>query len=150
MASKRRNLIAYLRDTALPYITVAHGYNFDVGTIKWGINEIDALPLSAFPVLNIANTLEDRVNITQNQFKGNPTVTILGFVKSASGTTGTQDEIEKLIEDVTKALERDRLQGGNAHATMIKRIVTTDGDADDIGVCAISVEFEYATEGATP
>ncbi len=152
MASKRATLLAYVRDTVLPLITVAGGYNFTVptGSIRRGVYELDALPQSGLPALCIARTTEDRSNLTQNQFLGRLEVVILGYVKNATGTTGTMDEVEKLIQDVTKALEQDRLQGGNAKWTEVKRVATSDGDQDDLGVCAVTVEFNYVSEGVTP
>lgn len=150
MASKRATLLAYLRDTVLALITTGNGYNFTVGSIRRGVYEIESVPLSALPAVCIARTAEDRTNLTQNQFLGRLEVVLLGYVKSATGTTGTMDEIEKLVQDITKALEQDRLQGGNAKWTEVKRVVTSDGDTDDLGVCAVTVEFNYVSEGATP
>jgi hypothetical protein len=152
MASKRATILAYIRDTVLPLITTGGGYNFTVpsGSIRRGIYQIDDRPLSGFPVICIARTMEDRSNLTQIQFQGRLEVVILGYVKTATGLGGTMDEVEKLIQDITKALEQDRLQGGNVKWTEVKRIVTSDGDTDDLGVCAVTVEFQYVSEGVTP
>jgi hypothetical protein len=150
MASKRATLLAYLRDTVLAQIATGSGYNFTVGSVKRGVYEIDALPQSALPAICIARTMEDRSNLTGNQFIGRLEVVLLGYVKSATGVTGTMDEVEKFVEDITKALEQDRLQGDHVKWTEVKRVVTSDGDTDDLGVCAITVEFQYVSEGVSP
>lgn len=150
MASKRAVLLAYLRDTVLAQIATGAGYNFTVGSVRRGIYQIDDLPQSALPALCIARTTEDRSNLTGNQFIGRLEVVILGYVKSATGVAGTMDEVEKLVEDVTKALEADRLQGDHVKWTEVKKVVTSDGDTDDLGVCAVTVEFQYVSEGVAP
>lgn len=148
--SKRQTLLNYIRDTTLAAISTGSGYNFTPGVIERGLREIDAYPLSKFPLLFLARTVEERENLTQNQFLSKLTAVIVGYVKTSTGVAGTQVELDKLIEDVTKALETDRLQGGNAKWTEVKRVVTDDGDLGDLAACAITVEFDYVSEGVTP
>ena len=77
------------------------------------------------------------------------THSVQGVVKSVDIET-IQAELDKLIEDITKALERDRLLGGNVKWTEIKRVETDDGNLGAYAACAITVEFEYVSEGTTP
>jgi hypothetical protein len=149
--SKRRQILNYLRDTTFALITTTGGYNTTVVTKKRGVDEVDALPDSAFPALYIAATAEERQNITINQIQSRMQVAILGYVKNPDGTDGLQESLDDLVEDITKALETDRKLGGLAAKWLeIKSVTTDDGDQMPYGVVVLSVEIVYVSEGITP
>jgi len=150
MASNRKVILGYLISTTLKIIDSNSGFNTTPQTIARGIKEIDAIPDSSFPALYLARTKEDRENITRNQFRSSLTVYILGIVKNASGTSGLQDEIENLIEDVTKAIETDRTLGGNCKWLEIRGIETIDDDYMPFGTFMMEVQITYADTGTSP
>lgn len=150
MASKRKTALNYLRDTTLAAITVAGGYNNTVATVKRGLEEIDNLPESKFPAIYITRTQEDRNNITRDKFFGDIQAYLVGYVKNSTGTTGVQEQLDDLIEDITKAVEQDRTLGGNVKWLEIVSILTDDGDMQSYGACVVVVKLRYATEGTAP
>lgn len=153
--SKRALLHEYLRATLFPSITKANGYNFTVKVTERGIRNFQTMNEGEFPAIFIPSSTETRDNITGNQFRGSLSIPIVGFVKNsktnpdASGP-GVQQDLDNLIEDITKALETDRLQGGLVLGTEIKSVATDDGDMAPIAGCVVTVEFYYVSEGVTP
>jgi hypothetical protein len=148
--SKRAVLINAIRDTVLPAITTGAGYNNTLTTITRGLQQIDSIPDSSYPAVFLGRSTEVRENLTRNQFQGRITLVIVGYVKAATAGTGAQLALDNLIEDLTKALEQDRTQGGLAKWTEVKTIDTDDGDLDNLAACAITVEFVYVSEGINP
>ena len=149
--SKRQNILNALRDTVLPVITIANGYNFDVGEIERGIRQIDALPDSKFPAIYIARTDEERSNLTGNQFQATLNAILVGYVKNSTGIDGAQEDLDDLIEDITKAIETDRTLGvSGVKWTEIVGVATDDGDLQTLAGCAITVKIEYVSEGVSP
>lgn len=148
--SKRQVILDYLRDTTFAHITTGNGYNFTPGKRARGLEQIDALPNSSFPAIYISNADEQRENITRNQILSRMDVIIVGYVRNSSGIDDLQQDIDYLIEDISKSLEQDRTLGGNAKWLEIKSITSDDGDMKPFGVCAVGVEIVYATEGVTP
>lgn len=149
--SKRQDILNRLRDNVLAAIATGSGYNFTVGSVERGLREIDALPDSKFPCIYIARTTEDRENLTQNQIKASLQVVIVGYVKNSTGVEGCQEDIDDLIEDITKAIERDRTLGTtDVKWCEIKRVVTDEGDMQSLAGCAITLEIVYVSEGVTP
>jgi len=146
--SKRKLLLNALRDTILPAITTGGGYNNSVQTIERGLKEIDSIPDSSFPAIYISRSTEERTNITINQFQSRLKVILVAYVKRADGSA--QEVMDDFIEDISKALEQDRKQGGLVKWTEVKSIDTDDGDLDPHAACAIVVEFNYVSEGVTP
>lgn len=150
MSSKRSELLEHLRTTVIPQISTAAGYNNTVKLVERGLKGYKALTDIAFPAIFIAETLENRGNLTHNQFRSSLMVNIVGYVKSATSASGIQIELDKLIEDVTKALEQDRKQGGRALWTQIARVYTDPGDIFPYGTFIMETEFTYAAEGINP
>ena len=150
MSSKRTQVLNYIRDNIFDLITVANGYNLTVPTKERGVLEVDALPESSFPCLFIAKAPEKRTDITVSQFQSEMDITILGYVKNSTGLAGLQNDMDLLIEDVTKALETDRMFGGLAKTFNIGTILTDDGDLMPFGVIALSVKISYVSEKGTP
>lgn len=150
MASKRRSILEYLRDTRLPIITVAGGYHTNVAKIRRGLYAEEGLNDSDLPALLIGRTVEKRENITRNQYKSIITVYILGIVGSPDGVSNAQGALDDMIADVTHALETDRTLGGNSKWLEIKNITTDDGDIAPRAGFLMEVEIAYVTEGITP
>jgi len=150
VASKRSSILEYLRTTLFPTITEENGYTNTLATVERGLRYPDSLNESAFPAVFVAQTTEERKNLTKIHFQSDLLVTLVGFVKSAEGVSGAQGSLDSLIEDVTKALETDRLQGGLVNWTEVKRIRTDTGDLDPHAACAIEAHFIYTTEGTAP
>lgn len=150
MASKRRTILEYLRDTRLPLITVAGGYHTNIQHIQRGLYSPNGLNDSDLPALLIGRTVEKRENITRNQYKAIITVYILGIVKSPDGVSNAQGALDDMIADVTHALETDRTLGGNSKWLEVKNITTDDGDIAPRAGFLMEVEIAYVTEGITP
>lgn len=155
MPSKREALQEYLKTTLLPTITIGNGYNNTLVTIRRGLKGRTVLGDSDYPAVFIPGVDEERTRITANQFKSTLNVVIVGYVKTSSDSpndtdTGVQLDVDRLIADVTKAVEADPLQGGLVYSTEITRISTDDGDLLPIAGFVMSVEFKYATEGTNP
>lgn len=150
MASKRRTILEYLRDTRLPLITVADGYHTNVSKIQRGLVPHENLNDADLPALLIGRTVEKRENITRNQYKALITVFIVGYVKSPDGVKNSQGALDDLIADVTHSLETDRTLGGNSKWLEVKNIITDDGDIAPRSGFVMEVEIAYVTEGVTP
>ena len=153
--SKRSTILEHLRETLFPGITTTAGYNNTLNTIERGQRSRSSLGDTDFPALFIVTTKEKRKNITGNQFQATLQVALLLYVKDTksdpnSDGTGVQKDLDLIIEDVTKKLEADRLQGGRVHWTEITDIDTDDGDLLPYAGAVIGVEFEYTTEGVSP
>jgi hypothetical protein len=148
--SKRALIINAIRDTVLPAITTAGGYNYNLTTISRGLQQIDAVPDSSYPAVFLGRSTEVRQNLTRIQFEGRISLIIVGYVKADTAGNGAQAALDNLIEDLTKALEQDRTQGGLAKWTEIKTIDTDDGDLENLAACAITAEIVYVSEGINP
>lgn len=154
MASKRETLLQYLK-TLLATITVANGYNTNVALVERGIQNDRDLTDDKLPALFVTMTHEKRNRITTNQFKADLQVILVGYVKNTktdlnSSSTGVELDLDKLIEDVTKAVETDPLQGGRVYNTEITDVASDDGDYFATSGFVMSVVFSYASEGVTP
>jgi hypothetical protein len=147
--SARQTILNRLRDTILPAIATSGGYNLTVGTVKRGLYEIDALPDSSYPVLCIARTEEDRRNLENVNFVSTMSVVIVGYVKNSTGVDGAQEDLDDLIEDVTKAISTDFSLGltGIVTNVEVRKIVTDEGDLQSLAGCAITVDIQYAENG---
>jgi hypothetical protein len=155
LPSNRQTILEYLRGTLFPGITITAGYNNTIKTIERGQRSRTSLGDTDFPAIFIVTSREQRKNITGNQFQANLQVALLCYVKDTKGDpnatgTGVQKDLDRLIEDVTKKLETDRLQGGLVHWTEITDIDTDDGDLMPYAGAVIAVEFQYTTEGIAP
>lgn len=154
MASKREQLLEYLK-TLLASITTANGYNNDVQLVERGIRNMRDLTDDKMPALFITMTHEKRKRRTTDKFSGDLQVIIVGYVNNtkgdlSSGSTGVELDLDRLIEDVTKAIETDPLQGDRVYDTEITDIATDDGDLFPTSGMVLSVVFSYVTEGVAP
>lgn len=150
MASKRSVLLEYLEQTLFPQITTGNGFNLTLGLIDRGLRYVDQLTDDKFPALFIADTAENRSNISHKDYKAEMEVLLIGGVKSPDGVGGNQVALDLLIEDITKALETDRLQGNRVNQTEIKRVETDSGDSQAHAACYITVVFKYTGEASAP
>lgn len=148
--SKRKAILKYLRDTRLPIITVAGGYNTNVVTVKRGLRPLDSMADSDLPALFIGKTVEKRENITRNQYKAIITVFVVGYVQSPDGVSDAQGALDDMIADTTHALETDRTLGGTAKWLEVKNVITDDGDLGARAGFVMEVEIAYVTEGIIP
>lgn len=141
----------YLRDTTLAHISVSNGYNNNLGTLKRGLQEMDNPPDAAFPALFITMTQEIRENITRNQGQCRLQVVLEGYVKNPTGIDGLNANLDDFIEDVTRALERDRQLGGLIVKWLeIKTVKTDESDTQAFGGMMMVVEIVYVTEQTLP
>lgn len=149
MSSKRGLLLDYLYTTLFPGITQAAGYNFDIATCERGLRSYDVMSDDMFPALFVASADETRENVSSvTTFRSKMDVHIYGAVKSSSGHL--QAELDKLIEDVTKILYADPLQGGRTIYTDIVTIQTDEGDLDPHAFFRLTAQFEYVADGTSP
>lgn len=146
--SQRQVILTYLASTLFPTITTGAGYNFTVATYERGLKSVDQMTNSDFPALFVSSADEQRENITHRDFKSVMTVIIHGAVKSSDGVV--QVELDKLIEDVTKALSADYTQGGRVAYTDIKSVVTDEGDQHPHAFFRMEVAMLYKSVGTTP
>ncbi len=154
MASQRATILEYLKNTLLPTITTGNGYNNTVVGVYRGFQNIKDMSDDKFPSVMVTMTHEQRKRITQVDYKADLQVIIVGYVKNSktdlnSTATGIELDLDKLIEDITKCVEADPLQGGIVKHTSITDIVTDDGDFFPAAGVAISVIFSYVSTGAT-
>lgn len=154
MASKRQTLLEYLK-TLLAGITTGNGYNNTVATVERGIRNIRDLSDDKLPALFITMTHEKRNRITKTQFKAELQVLIVGYITNTKGDvdstgTGVELDLDKFIEDVTKVIETDPLQGSRVYDTEITDVASDDGDLFPTSGFVMSVVFRYASEGANP
>ena len=148
--SNRKRVLNYIRDTVFDLITTGNGYNTTPVTKERGILPVDTMPESSFPALFLGTSTEERENITHNQFLGRIQTAMIGYVRNSSGTTGLQENLDDLIEDLTKALGQDRTLGGNVKWIVIKSVSTDDGDLEPFAAFLMVVELAYAQEDITP
>ncbi len=150
--SKRKTILDYLRDTTLDeaVITTGNGYNNTIGITRRGMEAIDQLPDSSFPVLFITATRSTRQNLSKICIQAKMQVIIECYVKREGDTNALQSDLDNLIEDVTKALYQDQTLNGNADWLEVLEITTDDSDLAPYGAAGILVEISYNTEGATP
>lgn len=154
MASKRETLLEYLK-TLLTSITVANGYGQDIRSVERGIREIREMGDDQMPALFITMTHEKRNRITKTQFRSDLQVIIVGYIKNSKGDlnssgTGVELDLDRVIEDVTKAIGADPLQGNRVFNTEITDIASDDGDLFPTSGFAMSVVFSYASEELHP
>jgi len=154
VASKRETLLEYLK-TLLATVTTGNGYHNTLNTVERGIRNVREMSDDQLPAVFITMTHEKRNRITANQFKSDLQVILVGYTKNSKGDlngagTGVELDLDRLVEDITKAVETDPLQGQRVYNTEITDIVTDDGDLTPTAGVVMSVVFAYASEGIAP
>jgi hypothetical protein len=154
--SKRELILEYLRNTLLPSVVKGNTYHNTIALVERGHRSPRDFGNEKFPAVFITATRERRKNLTHNQFTANPLqVVLVGYVKDTKSSpgaagTGVHRDLDRLIQDITKVLETDRLQGGLVSWTEVSDVATDDGDMAPYAGCVISVEFQYVSEGVNP
>jgi len=148
MSSQRNIILEYLKNTLFPTLTTGNGYNFNLGLNERGLRFFDELSDSDFPCLFIASADEERKNVTHKDFQSRMMVYLYGGIKAEQGKT--QVELDKFIEDMTKAIYVDPTQGGRVAYTDIIRVVTDEGDRVPHAFFRMEVEFMYKQAGINP
>lgn len=150
--SKRLVLLNHLRDTLLPGITTGAGFNHTVKLAERGVRSLDTLTDDQVPALFVVAADEQRENMDGRvNFQSRMNVAVVGYVKDANGAPGkVQEQVDNLIEDLTKKLYADITQGARCLTTEIRSVTVDAGDLGEYGGFVMEVEFMYAAPTATP
>lgn len=148
--SKRKVITNYIRDTTLAAIKTVNGYNNTVAKIERGIRNLENLTDDEFPILFIPGVSESRKDRTKIHFESVMSVFIAGFVRDADGVAGgIQQQLDDLVEDVTKAMYADEGLGGNALELAVVTVVPVDGDQESHDGFLMQVDVQYSTLKST-
>lgn len=155
MSSQRNTILEYFKDTVLANITTANGYNFTLATKERGLRHFSEMNDSEFPAVFVASADEQRKGVTNKDFQSVMRVFFIGYVKASSGQC--QEELDKLIEDLTKALHDgatpgagDPSHGGRVAWTNIESVDTDEGDLQPHAMCKIEATFSYKNAFINP
>lgn len=164
-ASTRQQVLEYLVGTLLPRIQAGADYNFTLKTIERGWRSPDRMGNNEFPAVFIPTSHERRRTLTLggasngSSYEANPMEVILVlYVKDSKGSpgasgTGVQKDLDKLIADVTKAIEQDLFLGGvGVNSGLVTNVEITDvatdeGDKFPIAGAVVKVEYQYNAKG---
>lgn len=152
MSSKREEILANI-ETTLAGITTANGYNFDVKEVSRKF--IAFSQTQKFPTLIILagdERLEPQTNLEYTAFFE---FGILGYVKAAKDIANEgllSKELEKLIQDVKKALVMDVHRGHPEYVgmTWLRRVGSYADWDNTIGIFELIGEVEYFYEYSQP
>lgn len=155
MSSKRSQILERLKETVLPAITAAAGYNLTVKIVERGWRIPSSMGKNEFPAIFIATTSESRKNETMGtprNYDAKLQVAIVGYVMNTKPNpkadgSGVQLDLDKLIEDITHALYDDITQNGLCTFTDVVGVETDDGDLLPVAGCKMAVTFGYFEEG---
>lgn len=152
MPNTRQQLFENLK-SAFDLITVAGGYNAEMTHKAIGYKHFTECPeAEAFRVLLVAGANEKRENTTNRGFKSAMQVSLVGYVKNTNPqdpATG-EDLLNRLIEDLTKALYVDPARGGLAVYTEVIEVITDKGSFQPYAGFEMIVEMEYRATFAQP
>jgi hypothetical protein len=148
--SVRQNLLDYLATYLAGELTTGNGYNYTAAQVARGVKYPEEIAGDGFPAIFISTSDEQRNNISRFQFKAKINVAFFCMVKNDAGTTGVQAQLDKLVADLGKALEKDRTQNGIVLWSSIDRIKTDAGDSESYAVAMMDVAFNYTQSGVTP
>ena len=155
---KRSQILEYLARTVLPLITAANGYNNTLKTYERGWKNHTELSDAQFPAVFISETREQRKKETIGP---NPIYSctldalLIAYVKSTkpnpkAAQTGVQLDLDKLIDDLTKALHVDITCGGLVDVLAVTEIVTDPGDLQPVAGTIMNVQLQYNEGGFAP
>lgn len=152
MSTDKRSTILDNIRTTFALITTAGGYNFTVGYQDIGVKDIQGIPEDKFPALMVAGADEDRSNATNAGFTSAMDISIVGYVRSSNvhDPRVAEQDLSKLIADLTKALYVDPTRGGNCKYTEVGKILTDKGYAAPYAVFEMVVSVEYRATFAAP
>lgn len=150
MSSQRGTILNYLVATLLPTITISNGYNFNLAVMERGLKSYAKMSNDEFPAVFVSSADESRANVTGRDFQSVMTIYLIGMVKQNIDTLQIQNELDKLIEDVTKAIYTDVRLGNNVAYSDIKQILTDQGDQLDHAAFSMQLEVSYKSAGVLP
>lgn len=139
--------------TTFDLITVAGGYNAEMTHKAIGYKHFTECPeAETFRVLLVAGGNEKRENVTNLSFKSALQVSLVGYIKNTNPQAPATGEelLNKLIEDLTKALYVDPTRGGLAVYTEVIEVLTDKGAFQPYGGFEMIVEMEYRATFAQP
>lgn len=155
--SSREKILEYLRTELFTRIVESAGYNNTVKTVERGRRNPKNMGEHEFPALFIASTQEKRKNLNQIHFDATLQVVVVGYVMNTKGTvggdgTGTQLDLDRLIQDAARALETEPLLGGDKKVKWLEvtEVTTDEGDLTPYGWFVMSINVEYAGERTAP
>lgn len=158
--SKRQQILEYIIATLLPSITAGSSYNFTLKIMERGWRHPDNLLESEYPAVFIPTSHEKRENLTvggsHGQYAANPMeVIFVGYVRNSDASpngSGSEAKLDmdKLIADLTKAVELDPLLGGLCTNSEITDVAEDEGDKVPVAGFVMKVDYQYVTEGQTP
>lgn len=151
MADSIRQQIRAEIITLLKGITIANGFNFDVGEVSRKLKGYMSVKPTDFPALYVINTNERKTDGDVDDLINNMVVQVIGYVKDHKDTT---DEIDKLAADVEKAICADpkRELGGIKGIVNVvpSEIKTDEGTLTPYGVMQFNFEVTYHQLYGTP
>ena len=132
--------------------TTGGGYNFSVGQCLRGHKHFNAVPEDLFPAVYVPGADENRKNSAQRTFTSDLLASVVGYVKTAdaSNTAALEQDLDNLIEDITKALMVDVTRGGYAVTTEIGEINTDKGAFTPYASVEMIVRVEYRAAVTAP
>lgn len=152
MANSNRKRIIDNVVSTIAAITTGGGYNFSIGQCQRGFKHYNAVPEDLFPSVYAAGADEDRKNSAQRTFTSSLMISVVGYVKTtdAANTAALEQDIDNLIEDITKALMVDVTRGGYAVTTELGEINTDKGAFTPYASVEIIVHCEYRAAVTAP
>lgn len=160
MANSTRTRIIENIKTTLAAIAPAGGYNLTAGEVKRAMKQFGAVPEDVLAsgkfAAYLAGADEKRRNSAQRTFSGECLVSIVGYVKTAAaadedtGRENLESDLDKMIEDITKALFVDVSRGGYAVTTEITDIDTDKGSFHPFAAAEMLVRVEYRAGVTAP
>ena len=149
MSTRREEIMAALK-VNLAAITVANGYALTVNKVGRGLVHPDHVPGPEIPAIYIAGADEDRNNITVSNFKSKMKVSLVGYVENSNDPELLQQDLNKLIGDITKCIYADPKLAGLAVWSDVVSVTTDDGILSPKAVCEVGVEVQYVRPGNVP
>ena len=148
MSDSKRVQIFANAVAALETITTDNGYNFTVKHIDDKVIQApDELPADKFPALFPLAGDESKLDADVGHLQSVLNMVVTGYVKSHSDPGG---DLDKLLQDVERALCVDRYRNGLAINTLPATIMTDKGLAVPYGIFDFTFRIPYRHEYGTP
>lgn len=146
MTSKKESILANLKTTC-EGITIAAGYNLTVAHVERDLKHFEELPESQFPALFVVDS-DEVINGEIGHYQRNDfTPSIVGYIRK---TTEVSTELNKLEEDVKKALMVDITRGGYAVRTIITNVFKAKGFLAPYAAFEIALKVDYRSTFENP
>ncbi len=148
---KRFHILENVKDT-FDLITVAGGYNFNAGYKGIGIKHYTEIGENRFPALMVAGADEVRANATNETFKSELEISVVGYVKSSNAHNPeiAERDLSRLIADLTKALYVDHTRGGLCTFTEIGTVRSDKGFIQPYAAFEMILQVEYRSDFSQP